>query len=187
MAVLAVAQQAIVSPQVSCVEVRAIGTGREGLAFARIPIRRGDELDLAAINAPSACLISGPEDAVESIVGTAQDFCLVTTQRRHVDDTALVVTGRAARDWLGQALTGRFVVVRSSDVSPDGHIRGRLLFKNQDPGTTLLYQGLAWCVPQPDGKAVSEYRDAQTDARAARRGLWSDASPVPPWEWPHSR
>ena len=46
--------------------------------------------------------------------------------------------GRAARDWLGQALTGRFVVVRSSDVSPDGHIRGRLLFKNQDPGTTLL-------------------------------------------------
>ena len=98
--------------------------------------------------------------------------------------------GRAARDWLGQALTGRFVVVRSSDVSPDGHIRGRLLFKNQDPGTTLLYQGLAWCVPQPDGKAVSEsreYRDAQTDARAARRGLWSDASPVPPWEWRRQR
>ena len=94
--------------------------------------------------------------------------------------------GRAARDWLGQALRGRFVVVRSSDVSRDGHIRGRLLFKNHDPGATLLYQGLAWCVPQPDGKAVSEsreYLDAQADARAARRGLWSDASPVPPWEW----
>jgi len=95
--------------------------------------------------------------------------------------------GRAARDWLGQALTGRFVVVRSSDVSPDGHIRGRLLFKNQDPGTTLLYQGLAWCVPQPDGKAVSEYRDAQTDARTARRGLWSEDSPIPPWEWRRQR
>ena len=28
----------------------------------------------------------GPDDAAESIVGTAEDFCLVTTQRHHVDD-----------------------------------------------------------------------------------------------------
>jgi uncharacterized protein (TIGR03084 family) len=45
----------------------------------------------------------GPEDAAESIVGPALDFCLVTTQRRHVDDTALVVTGAAARDWMEKA------------------------------------------------------------------------------------
>jgi uncharacterized protein (TIGR03084 family) len=45
----------------------------------------------------------GPEDAAESIVGTAEDFCLVTTQRRHVDDTDLVVTGDSARDWMEKA------------------------------------------------------------------------------------
>jgi uncharacterized protein (TIGR03084 family) len=45
----------------------------------------------------------GPEDAPESIVGPALDFCLVTTQRRHVDDTDLVVTGPAARDWMEKA------------------------------------------------------------------------------------
>ncbi len=50
----------------------------------------------------------GPEPdpasaAEESIVGPAVDFCLVTTQRRHVDDTALVVTGAAARDWMEKA------------------------------------------------------------------------------------
>jgi len=45
----------------------------------------------------------GPEDAAESIVGPALDFCLVTTQRRHVDDTALVVTGPSARDWMEKA------------------------------------------------------------------------------------
>ena len=45
----------------------------------------------------------GPDDADESIVGPAVDFCLVTTQRRHVDDTDLVVTGDAARDWMEKA------------------------------------------------------------------------------------
>lgn len=42
----------------------------------------------------------GPDDADESVTGSALDFCLVTTQRRHVDDTALVVTGSAAREWM---------------------------------------------------------------------------------------
>jgi uncharacterized protein (TIGR03084 family) len=45
----------------------------------------------------------GPDDAAESVVGPALDFCLVTTQRRHVDDTDLVVTGTSARDWMEKA------------------------------------------------------------------------------------
>jgi uncharacterized protein (TIGR03084 family) len=45
----------------------------------------------------------GPDDAEESVVGPALDFCLVTTQRRHVDDTDLVVTGASARDWMEKA------------------------------------------------------------------------------------
>jgi uncharacterized protein (TIGR03084 family) len=45
----------------------------------------------------------GPDDAEESIIGPAEDFCLVTTQRRHVDDTELDVTGTAARDWMHKA------------------------------------------------------------------------------------
>ncbi len=48
-------------------------------------------------------LTFGDSDAAESIVGTALDFCLVTTQRRHVDDTDLVVTGDSARDWMEKA------------------------------------------------------------------------------------
>ncbi|HSM65769.1 MAG TPA: TIGR03084 family metal-binding protein [Ilumatobacteraceae bacterium] len=45
----------------------------------------------------------GDPGAAESIEGPALDFCLVTTQRRHVDDTDLVVTGAAARDWMERA------------------------------------------------------------------------------------
>lgn len=45
----------------------------------------------------------GPEDAAERVTGPALDFCLVVTQRRHVDDTDLVATGDAARDWMHKA------------------------------------------------------------------------------------
>ena len=42
------------------------------------------------------------------ITGPALDFCLVATQRRHVDDTSLVVVGDAAADWMrvAQAFAG---------------------------------------------------------------------------------
>ena len=45
----------------------------------------------------------GPDDAADVITGPAVDFCLVVTQRRHVDDTALEVTGALARDWMERA------------------------------------------------------------------------------------
>lgn len=43
------------------------------------------------------------EGAIGSVRGSAEDFCLVVTQRRHVDDTGLVVEGDAARDWMVRA------------------------------------------------------------------------------------
>ncbi|MEO1064109.1 MAG: TIGR03084 family metal-binding protein [Actinomycetota bacterium] len=46
----------------------------------------------------------GPEEGADATVtGTALDFCLVTSQRRHLDDTGLVVSGELARDWLTKA------------------------------------------------------------------------------------
>ncbi len=45
----------------------------------------------------------GPDDAAGVVAGPALDFCLVVTQRRHVDDTALRVTGEIARDWMERA------------------------------------------------------------------------------------
>ncbi len=50
----------------------------------------------------------GPPDAEASVRGPAQDFCLVVTQRRHVDDTRLDVAGEAASDWMrvAQAFAG---------------------------------------------------------------------------------
>lgn len=50
----------------------------------------------------------GDPSARESIRGTATDFCLVVTHKRHVLDTDLVVDGDAAAEWMSiaQAFAG---------------------------------------------------------------------------------
>jgi uncharacterized protein (TIGR03084 family) len=50
----------------------------------------------------------GPEGAANVVRGPALDFCLVATQRRHRDDTALVAIGPVADEWLSiaQAFAG---------------------------------------------------------------------------------
>ncbi|MDG2027602.1 MAG: TIGR03084 family metal-binding protein [Acidimicrobiales bacterium] len=45
----------------------------------------------------------GPEDAAATVAGGAEAFCLVVTQRRHLDDIELDVQGDAAVDWLTKA------------------------------------------------------------------------------------
>jgi uncharacterized protein (TIGR03084 family) len=71
--------------------------------------------DLDVPQTPVRVELTGPSGDVwtwgegdESIVGDAEEFCLVLVRRVHVDDTALVVTGDAAREWmtLGQAFAG---------------------------------------------------------------------------------
>ncbi|WP_232664779.1 TIGR03084 family metal-binding protein [Pseudonocardia sp. TRM90224] len=50
----------------------------------------------------------GPDDAADRVTGPALDFCLLVTQRRHRDDTALEANGPIADEWLGiaQAFAG---------------------------------------------------------------------------------
>lgn len=50
----------------------------------------------------------GDPNAADSVVGDAVEFCLISTQRRHVDDTAVVAHGDVARAWLSiaQAFAG---------------------------------------------------------------------------------
>ncbi|WP_020658315.1 TIGR03084 family metal-binding protein [Amycolatopsis benzoatilytica] len=73
-----------------------------GRAAPAVPIR-------VELRAPSGPLWTwGAADAADRVEGTALDFCLTVTQRRHVDDTGLVVTGPVAHEWIGiaQAFAG---------------------------------------------------------------------------------
>ena len=50
----------------------------------------------------------GEESAPDIVRGSAFDFCLVVTQRRHVSDTNLEMTGQTAHAWMevAQAFAG---------------------------------------------------------------------------------
>ncbi len=60
----------------------------------------------------------GPDEATDRVTGPANDFCLVVTQRRHVDDTDLDVTGDLATDWMSKAQA--FAGTPSTGPAPKG-------------------------------------------------------------------
>lgn len=52
----------------------------------------------------------------------------------------------------------------------------------------LVGAGLAWVDGRYCKTAVCDlWRQYQADAKAARRGLWADDSPIPPWTWRRMR
>lgn len=85
--------------------VARIGYITRGWSYAN----RGEEVPPGEVRveltAPSGAgaWTFGPEEAEATVRGPAEDFCLVVTQRRHLDDTDLVVEGEIARDWLSKA------------------------------------------------------------------------------------
>lgn len=60
------------------------------------------------LTAPSGETWSWGESITDTITGSALDFCLVVTQRRHRDDTDLVIEGQVADEWMAiaQAFAG---------------------------------------------------------------------------------
>lgn len=79
-----------------------------------------------------------------------------------------------------------WVEAELSSISKDYY--GRMLAKVKCNGVNVNAQqvrrGMAWVADQSVGDR--ELVQLQEEAQAAKRGLWSYDSPVPPWEW-HSR
>ncbi len=85
---------------------------------------------------------------------------------------------RAARRYVG----GKDVRVAVEEIGRYGRAVARVEVQGGDLGAMLIRDGLAWhyreYAPNETG-----YRRLQRQARNAKRGLWSQSNPVPPWEW----
>lgn len=53
-----------------------------------------------------------------------------------------------------------------------------------DANAEQVRQGMAWVYRRYTSKDSPLYA-VEGEAKAAKRGLWADAEPMPPWEWRH--
>lgn len=67
----------------------------------------------------------------------------------------------------------------------------KVLVEGRDVGLAQIQRGLAWHFKRYEGEQApadrQAYSDAEAEARAVRRGLWREGSPVPPWEFRASK
>lgn len=81
--------------------VAHLGVRTRGFAYSVHGETAPAEEPRVELTAPSGETWSwGPEDAAQSVTGSAYDFCLLVTQRVHRDDTDLVAVGDDAAHWL---------------------------------------------------------------------------------------
>jgi len=81
-----------------------LGYRTRGFSYVNrgLPVPTGDvRVELAAPDGTTWTY--GDAGATDRVTGTALDFCLLVTQRRHRDDTALVAVGPLADEWLSIA------------------------------------------------------------------------------------
>ena len=89
--------------------VAHLGTATRAFSFRLRGLTPPEQEPFVDLTAPSGDRWQwGPPATDESVTGTALDFCLVVTQRRHLSDTTLTVVGDQARRWmsLAQAFAG---------------------------------------------------------------------------------
>ena len=86
-----------------------LGVRTRNFAFGAHELTSPTEEFRVELKAPSGDVWTfGPEDAAQTVTGSAYDFALLVTQRRHRDDLDLVATGADADRWLdvAQAFAG---------------------------------------------------------------------------------
>jgi len=96
--------------------------------------------------------------------------------------------GNASKDSLSRMILKRRVEVRCYRQDRDQREVCRMYDdKQRDVGLAQISAGMAWHYKEYENEQTPRERAAygaeESSAKAARRGLWKDPSPVPPWEW----
>jgi len=89
--------------------------------------------------------------------------------------------GAKSKQALSDLIFGKQVVVRVTGHDRYRRTLSRVICGGLDVNLEMVRMGFAWRYDKySEDPALMA---AQSAARAARRGLWSDPNPVQPWEW----
>jgi len=91
-----------------------------------------------------------------------------------------------SRQSLTAVCGGQLAHANVSGKDRNGRLIAQVICAGTDANAEQVRRGMAW-VFDPSAPSDSLLLRLQEEARAARRGLWAQAEPVPPWQWPQSR
>jgi len=90
--------------------------------------------------------------------------------------------GLRAKNFTSGLAFGQIVTIKPTARDKQGRIFGDVVLPD---GRLLQYElvkaGLAWWFSRRE--VDQRLRDLQEEARLAKRGLWVDPNPIPPWDW----
>lgn len=90
--------------------------------------------------------------------------------------------GNAAREALEAHVAGQRIGVDVQDTDRYGRTVGTVYRDGQNINLALVRNGWAWWYERY-ARNDHQLAQAQREAQVARRGLWQDKNPIPPWEW----
>ena len=89
--------------------------------------------------------------------------------------------GNVCKRTLSNLVFGRTAAVQVIEIDRFKRSVSRVTVDGRDVGLEMIRAGCAWHYRQYSNDA--SYAAAEEEARRARRGLWQDAKPVPPWTY----
>ena len=93
--------------------------------------------------------------------------------------------GTRAKQAMSELAFGKEIELRRHAIDRYGRTVAQVFVDGKDVGLEMLRQGFAWVYDRYITDASTEvqetYRKAQEEAKAERRGLWSDPNSIPPW------
>ena len=89
--------------------------------------------------------------------------------------------GTRSRAHLAMLCFGRTATVTVSEKDRYGRSVGRVTCGSTDANAAQVQAGMAWAYEQY--LSDRSIKTSEEEARAAHRGLWADAAPIPPWRW----
>jgi endonuclease YncB( thermonuclease family) len=99
--------------------------------------------------------------------------------------------GTRSKQSLSDIVFNKAVTVETGKIDRYGREIGKILVDGMDANLQQVQRGFAWHYKTYEREqSLSDrqlYDFAQSEAKAARRGLWQDAEPVAPWDWRKGR
>jgi endonuclease YncB( thermonuclease family) len=99
--------------------------------------------------------------------------------------------GNRSRQNLSDEVFGKEVTIEWSKQDRYGRLVGKVLLDGRDVCLEQVRAGMAWHYKYYQEEQSPEdrklYANAEVEARATRRGLWTDANPITPWDFRNGR